>query len=78
MVLKVVLGIIFAASFSSGAEGREAKVLLKVRDNKTYELVEDVLKEMSNLKRPIRKGWKIYHVKPHKPHLGWKGEGTFG
>ena len=54
MVLKVVLGIIFAASFSSGAEGREAKVLLKVRDNKTYELVEDVLKELIEIEGPIR------------------------
>ncbi|XP_073227743.1 guanylate-binding protein 2-like [Porites lutea] len=54
MVLKVVLGIIFAASFSSGAEGREAKVLLKVTDNKTYELVEDVLKELTEIERPIR------------------------
>ena len=54
MVLKVVLGIIFAASFSSGAEGSEAKVLLRVRDNKTYELVEDVLKELTEIERPIR------------------------
>ena len=53
-MLKVVLGIIFAASFSSGAEGREAKVLLKVTDNKTYELVEDVLKELTEIERPIR------------------------
>ena len=54
MVLVVVLGTIFAASFISGAESREAKVLLKVTDNKTYELVEDVLEELSKIERPIR------------------------
>ena len=54
MVLVVVLATIFAASFISGAESREAKVLLKVTDNKTYELVEDVLEELSKIERPIR------------------------
>ena len=54
MMLVVVLGTIFAASFFSGAESREAKVLLKVTDNKTYELVEDVLEELSKIERPIR------------------------
>ena len=52
MLLVVVLGTIFAATFTSAVH--DAKVFLKVTDNKTYELVEDVLKEMSNLKRPIR------------------------
>ena len=55
MVLNFVLVTIFAASFNSAvAQGRKAKVLLKVRDDKTYELVEDVLKEISHLRRPIR------------------------
>ena len=52
MLLLVFLGTIFAAAFTSAVH--DAKVFLKVTDNKTYELVEDVLKEMSNLKRPIR------------------------
>ena len=52
MLLLVVVGTIFAATFTSAVH--DAKVFLKVTDNKTYELVEDVLKEMSNLKRPIR------------------------
>ena len=55
MVLIFVLGTIFSASFTSAvAQGRKAKVLLEVRDDKTYELVEDVLKEISHLQRPIR------------------------
>ena len=53
-MLVVVLATIFAASFISGAESREAKVLLKLTDNKTYELVEDVLEELSKIERPIR------------------------
>ena len=52
MLLLVVLATIFAATFTSAVH--DAKAFLKVTDNKTYELVEDVLKEMSNLKRPIR------------------------
>ena len=54
MILIVVLGTIFAASVTSGAEGRQAKVLLKVTDNKTYELVKDALEELSKIERPIR------------------------
>ena len=55
MVVIFLLATIFAASFTSTvAQGRKAKVLLKVRDDKTYELVEDVLKEISHLHRPIR------------------------
>ena len=54
MVLTVVLGTIFAASVTSGAEGRKAKVLLKVTENKTYELVKDALEELSKLERPVR------------------------
>ena len=54
MVLIVVLGTIFAASVTSGAEGSEANVLLKVTENKTYELVKDALEELSKIDRPAR------------------------
>ena len=54
LVLIIVLGTIFAASFTLGAEGRKANVLLKVTDNKTYELVKDSLEELSKVERPTR------------------------
>lgn len=54
LVLIVLLRTIFAASFTSGAEGRKANVLLKVTDNRTYELVQDALEELSKVERPTR------------------------